>query len=129
LHPYSWSLISAAAPPGPLRDRLKKDYLVKGDPPSPVDPPPGCRFAQRCPFVVERCRDELPILQVRPRSTSSPAIGPARSPLRILHPCEPSLWGVRIAPIAVTHMFVDACSMTRPLRCPHPDRANRPIWY
>ncbi len=62
--PYSWSLIAAAAPSGPLRDRLKRDYLVKGDPPSPVDPPPGCRFAQRCPFVVERCRKELPMLQV-----------------------------------------------------------------
>ncbi len=61
-HPYSWSLIAAAAPPGPLRDRLKQQYLVKGDPPSPVDPPPGCRFAQRCPFVIERCRVELPIL-------------------------------------------------------------------
>lgn len=61
-HPYSWSLIAAAAPPGPLRDRLKKNYLVKGDPPSPVDPPPGCRFAQRCPFVLERCRNELPTL-------------------------------------------------------------------
>jgi peptide/nickel transport system ATP-binding protein len=63
-HPYSWSLVAAAAPPGALRDRLKKDYLVKGDPPSPVDPPPGCRFAQRCPFVVEHCRVELPILKV-----------------------------------------------------------------
>jgi peptide/nickel transport system ATP-binding protein len=62
-HPYSWSLIAAAAPPGPLRDRLKRDYLVKGDPPSPVDPPPGCRFAQRCPFVIERCRRESPTLQ------------------------------------------------------------------
>ncbi len=64
-HPYSWSLIAAAAPPGPLRDRLKRDYLVKGDPPSPVDPPPGCRFAQRCPFVIEHCRRELPALQAR----------------------------------------------------------------
>ncbi|RYX91931.1 MAG: ABC transporter ATP-binding protein [Bradyrhizobiaceae bacterium] len=65
LHPYSWSLVAAAAPPGPLRDRLKKDYLVKGDPPSPVDPPPGCRFAQRCPFVIERCREDLPVLEVQ----------------------------------------------------------------
>lgn len=65
MHPYSWSLISAAAPPGPLRDRLKKNYLVKGDPPSPVDPPPGCRFAQRCPFVIERCRAELPSLEAQ----------------------------------------------------------------
>ena len=63
-HPYSWSLIAAVAPPGPLRDRLKLSYLVKGDPPSPVDPPPGCRFALRCAFVIDRCRHELPILEV-----------------------------------------------------------------
>jgi peptide/nickel transport system ATP-binding protein len=63
-HPYSWSLVAAAAPPGALRDRLKQRYLVKGDPPSPVDPPPGCRFAQRCPFVIEKCRLQLPALGV-----------------------------------------------------------------
>jgi peptide/nickel transport system ATP-binding protein len=63
-HPYSWSLIAAAAPPGPLRDRLKQRYLVNGDPPSPVDPPPGCRFAQRCPFAIDKCRDELPLLEI-----------------------------------------------------------------
>jgi peptide/nickel transport system ATP-binding protein len=62
-HPYSWSLVAAAAPPGALRDRLKQRYLVNGDPPSPVDPPPGCRFAQRCAFAVEACRTVLPSLQ------------------------------------------------------------------
>jgi peptide/nickel transport system ATP-binding protein len=61
-HPYTWSLVSAAVPPGPLRDELKAKYLVKGEPPSPVDPPPGCRFAQRCPFVVAHCREESPLL-------------------------------------------------------------------
>ncbi|RJF77046.1 ABC transporter ATP-binding protein [Rhodopseudomonas palustris] len=61
-HPYTWSLVSAAVPPGPLRDELKAKYLVKGEPPSPVDPPPGCRFAGRCPFVIERCREDLPFL-------------------------------------------------------------------
>lgn len=61
-HPYSWSLIAAAAPPGPLRRALKQNYLVQGDPPSPVDPPPGCRFAKRCPFVVERCTQTFPDL-------------------------------------------------------------------
>lgn len=61
-HPYTWSLIAAAAPPGPLRDRLKQSYLVKGDPPSPVDPPPGCRFAQRCPAAAAHCREVLPDL-------------------------------------------------------------------
>jgi peptide/nickel transport system ATP-binding protein len=54
-HPYSWSLIPATAPPGPL----KKDYLVKGDPRNPMDPPPGCRF------VVAHCRDDLPILNIQ----------------------------------------------------------------
>jgi peptide/nickel transport system ATP-binding protein len=63
-HPYSWSLISAATPPGPLREKLKRRYLVNSDPPSPVDPKPGCRFAQRCPFVIEPCRRELPLLEV-----------------------------------------------------------------
>jgi peptide/nickel transport system ATP-binding protein len=61
-HPYTWSLIAAATPPGPLRDELKQRYLVKGDPPSPVDPPPGCRFAQRCPSAIEQCRAVLPPL-------------------------------------------------------------------
>ena len=62
-HPYSWSLVAAAAPPGPLRNRLKAQFLVTGDPPSPVDPKPGCRFAQRCPFVIAKCREELPLLE------------------------------------------------------------------
>jgi peptide/nickel transport system ATP-binding protein len=61
-HPYTWSLIAAAAPAGPMRDRLKQSYLVKGDPPSPVDPPPGCRFAARCPSVMTHCRERLPEL-------------------------------------------------------------------
>jgi peptide/nickel transport system ATP-binding protein len=61
-HPYTWSLIAAAAPTGPMRDGLKQSYLVKGDPPSPVDPPPGCRFAQRCPSATVHCREVLPDL-------------------------------------------------------------------
>ena len=61
-HPYSWSLISAAVPAGPARDALKARYLVRGEPPSPIDPPAGCRFAGRCPFAVERCRAEDPAL-------------------------------------------------------------------
>lgn len=62
-HPYSWSMIAAAVPAGPLRTRLKKQYLVEGEPPSPIDPPPGCRFAGRCPFVVDRCRRDYPELR------------------------------------------------------------------
>ena len=61
-HPYTWSLIAAAAPPGPMREILKQRYLVKGDPPSPVDPPPGCRLAQRCPSATLHCRETSPRL-------------------------------------------------------------------
>ena len=62
LHPYTWSLIATAAPAGPLRTRLKERYLAAGEPPSPIDLPLGCRFAGRCPFVVDRCRLEYPEL-------------------------------------------------------------------
>jgi len=61
-HPYTWSLIAAACPPGELRDSLKTKYLVRGDPPSPVDPKPGCRFAQRCPYAIDECKREHPAL-------------------------------------------------------------------
>jgi peptide/nickel transport system ATP-binding protein len=45
-----------------MRDVLKQRYLVKGDPPSPVDPPPGCGLAQRCPSATLHCREISPRL-------------------------------------------------------------------
>ena len=63
LHPYTWALISAV--PSARRRRSGADGRVRlqGDPPNPIDPPPGCRFAPRCPFAVERCRREKPALR------------------------------------------------------------------
>ncbi len=61
-HPYSWSLVTAALPAGPLRTALKGRTLVRGEPPSPIDPLPGCRFSTRCPFATDRCRIEHPRL-------------------------------------------------------------------
>ena len=57
-HPYTQALISAVPRDGagPPRDRI----VLKGDPPSPENPPPGCRFHTRCPRVMERCRSEAP---------------------------------------------------------------------
>ena len=63
-HPYTWSLMTAAAPPGGLRQTLKQRFGLRGEPPSPINPPPGCRFAARCPFAGERCRKETPQLAV-----------------------------------------------------------------
>jgi oligopeptide/dipeptide ABC transporter ATP-binding protein len=61
LHPYTKALISAAPVPDP---RLRREKLViEGDVPSPMDPPPGCRFHTRCPFAMARCREEEPAMR------------------------------------------------------------------
>ena len=63
LHPYTWALISAV--PSARRRGRGKDGRVRlqGDPPNPIDPPPGCRFAPRCPFAVDRCHRDKPALR------------------------------------------------------------------
>ncbi len=61
LHPYSQALIEAApiADPRARRTRL----VIEGDVPSPMNPPPGCRFHTRCPYAFSRCRSEEPALR------------------------------------------------------------------
>ena len=62
LHPYTKGLL-ATVPSADSKRRKKPQIEIFGEPPSPVDPPPGCRFASRCPFVEERCRVETPLLR------------------------------------------------------------------
>lgn len=58
LHPYTKALMSAIPVPNP---RLKRQRVIlKGDVPSPLNPPRGCRFHPRCPVAVERCSQEEP---------------------------------------------------------------------
>lgn len=59
-HPYTRALIAAIPVPDPTA--VKKDKPVSGDVPSPSEPPPGCRFHTRCPYVIERCRSQEPSL-------------------------------------------------------------------
>ena len=62
-HPYTAALLSAVPIPDPKAKRGKTRVILKGDVPSPVNPPPGCRFHTRCPFKVDRCASEPPALQ------------------------------------------------------------------
>jgi len=60
-HPYTRALLSAVPVPDPTvrRDRV----ILTGDVPSPINPPSGCRFHTRCPYVFDRCRTEEPALR------------------------------------------------------------------
>lgn len=60
-HPYTAALIGAV--PRPQVGARARRVLLQGDPPSPLDPPPGCRFHPRCPCATERCRQEVPALR------------------------------------------------------------------
>ncbi|MDB9822379.1 ATP-binding cassette domain-containing protein [Deltaproteobacteria bacterium] len=63
-HPYTDALLSAIPVPDPSVKKVKK--ILIGDVPSPIDPPPGCRFHTRCPIMIDRCRDEEPKLSAAP---------------------------------------------------------------
>ncbi|HTW76868.1 MAG TPA: oligopeptide/dipeptide ABC transporter ATP-binding protein [Thermoplasmata archaeon] len=64
VHPYTKALLAAVPVPDPKRRRAR--YRITGEIPTLLSPPPGCRFAPRCPFAVDRCRSESPALRALP---------------------------------------------------------------
>src|SRR5262249_15040972 len=59
-HPYSRALLSAIPVPKPQAKRSR--IVLEGEMPSALNPPSGCRFHTRCPYAIERCRTEVPLL-------------------------------------------------------------------
>jgi oligopeptide/dipeptide ABC transporter ATP-binding protein len=62
-HPYTVILIASNPEPDPIRERERQSTTIKGEIPSPVDIKPGCRFATRCPHVMDVCRRVTPPLK------------------------------------------------------------------
>jgi len=62
IHPYTHALLAAIPIPDPRENRARERVVITGEPPSPVDPPPGCVFNTRCPRAQDLCRREIPRL-------------------------------------------------------------------
>ncbi len=65
-HPYTQALLSSVPIPDPVLAESRERIMLPGDPPSPTNPPPGCRFHTRCPFATERCSTEEPAMLTYP---------------------------------------------------------------
>ena len=63
-HPYTEALLSAIPMPVPKHSRRRQRIVLTGDVPNPANPPPGCRFAPRCPYQQQICDEEVPELRM-----------------------------------------------------------------
>jgi oligopeptide transport system ATP-binding protein len=85
LHPYSEALLAAAPAPDPTRKRRR--VVLSGDVPSPANPPSGCRFHTRCPYMIPACKTtDPPLLEVSPGHHVACIRRPVGGPVSALAP-------------------------------------------
>lgn len=84
MHPYTAALLDSIPGLDPETGKVRRPAAPAGEPPSPIAPPSGCRFRTRCPFAVERCAVEAPVLRElapgRRVACHYPLNGPAGDP-------------------------------------------------
>jgi oligopeptide/dipeptide ABC transporter ATP-binding protein len=89
-HPYTHALLSAIPVPNPRIQRTRPKIVLRGEIPSPANPPSGCRFRTRCPYVMPICADEDPPAFLTPSGLTSRCH---------LHTSGPTLAGAPISSI------------------------------
>lgn len=88
LMPYTKALISAVPVPDPEIEATRQRIILKGDVPSPINPPSGCRFHTRCPFAIEACKKHEPrLVEIKPAQFAACIrISPAQPDIETVQP-------------------------------------------